>query len=272
MNRKIYIYALVIFAISQLASFAQSNINISAGMPVKQGDSVFYIIDRPQYVISISKYLSVANWAAWHLDKNDYGKTGRTSERFITDTTLPIQYYRATHSDYTNSGYDRGHLVPSNERTSTKEANNATFYLTNIVPQTPDLNRLVWYQFEKYCKTLAVDSNYTLYIVAGGVYNDSSWMNEKIAIPDSCWKVALLVSNKNTLSDVDSTTQTIAIMMPNINGLKGKKWTQYITSVRNVEKATGYDFFNALPINIQDAIETKVYKIKPEPAKKKKKK
>ncbi len=40
-------------------------------------------------------------------------------------------------NNYRGTGYDRGHFVPSGDRTNTPEQNTATFMLTNIIPQTP---------------------------------------------------------------------------------------------------------------------------------------
>jgi endonuclease G len=226
---------------------------------VKIVDSNDHIIDRPQYVVSYSKELNVANWVAYHLTTDDYGTTPRYSKNFITDTTLPDGYYRVKHSDYTNSGYDRGHLVKSEDRTRTIEDNISTFILTNIIPQTPDLNRLIWLQFENYLKDLVQKNNKNLYIVTGGVYYNLPKIKDRVSIPDSCWKVVLVLDSGQVLSDVNLQTQTIAVMMPNQNGLKGRSWTEFIRSVRQIEVATGYDFFGNLPTDIQGIIENRIY-------------
>lgn len=56
------------------------------------------------------------------------------------------------HSDYTNSGYDRGHMVRSEERTATDIDNKSTFILTSILPQTPKLNQQTWLSLEYACE------------------------------------------------------------------------------------------------------------------------
>ena len=126
-----------------LISSVLDNRNVAAGLPTRTDDSNAYIIDRPQYVVSYCGVLNLPNYAAYELTINDFGSAKRYNGNFITDTTLPKNFYRVKHSDYTNSGYDRGHLVRSNDRTINPEDNKSTFYLTNIIPQTPDLNRLV---------------------------------------------------------------------------------------------------------------------------------
>jgi len=165
------------------------------------------------------------------------------------------------HDDYTNSGYDRGHIVRSEERTATPEDNKSTFYLTNVIPQTPDLNRGVWLNFEYYCEHLCKKENKTLYVYAGGVFHsDSTLKGEgKVAIPDSCFKIVLVLDEGQDISTVSKETIVIAVMMPNIEGVRRDKWGQYITTVRRIEQSTGYNFFSTLSDELQDILETRSY-------------
>ena len=107
-----------------------------------------YLIVREQYVVGYHRDRGIPTWVSWHLEAADLGPADRFSGSFITDTSLPTGWYRATHGDYTNSGYDRGHLTPSADRTATDADNAATFILTNVVPQTPEHNRGLWAQRE----------------------------------------------------------------------------------------------------------------------------
>jgi endonuclease G len=255
------------------------NINIAAGIPITKfniskknmdvsdykklvsSDTTIFIIDRPQYVISYSRELNSANWAAWHLEKSDYGTAPRYSGNFITDAILPINFPKIKHSDYTNSGYDRGHLVRSEDRTNNAEDNKATFYLTNIIPQTPDLNRKIWLQLENHIKYLVEKEHKQLFVVAGGVYYSDRKINDKIAIPDSCWKVVLILDSNQTINEITNKNQTIAVMMPNEDNPIGKKWTDYLTTVAAIENSTNYDFFNNISVSIQKEIEAKIYEL-----------
>lgn len=74
-----------------------------------------------------------ANWVAWELTKVDFGTSDRQDD-FRPDPYLPAGWYRGKTSDYTGSGFDRGHLCPSADRTFTLEDNSATFLMTNIIP------------------------------------------------------------------------------------------------------------------------------------------
>lgn len=171
----------------------------------------------------MSKELNIANWASYYLCKEDFGKAKRYSKSFIADTTLPVDYYRVKHSDYTNSGYDRGHLVRSEERTKSDTDNISTFYMTNILPQTPDLNRRLWLQLERYCQKLCTKDNKRLHIITGGAYYSGKKIKKQVSVPDSCWKVVLVLDSNQTLANVNANTQTIAVMMPNKANLKKRK-------------------------------------------------
>jgi endonuclease G len=207
--------------------------------------------------LSYNKNRNVANWVSWELNKDWFGDVPRYSGNFITDTTLPAGYYRVKHSDYTNSGFDRGHLVMSEERTKTVEDNKATFILTNIIPQTPDLNRGVWLNFEKYCNELALKQNKELYIIAGGIFHSQNSINGLVAIPDSCFKIVVVLESGKGLKDITTSTEVIAVVMPNIDGIRSESWEKYKTTVRRIENSTGYNFLSSVPMDIQNEIETK---------------
>lgn len=232
-------------------------IHVLWGIPYDKDSTDDYLIFRTQYALSYNNLKGVPNWASWELDSSWFGNSGRYKGKFITEFTLPDTFYKPGHDDYTNTGFDRGHVVQSHERSRSEADNKATFFMSNVMPQKPDLNRGVWLKFENFCKSLCVDSGYKLLIVAGGVYHQNNTLNNlgKIAIPDSCFKIVL--TTKNTLSDIDSSTHVYAVMMPNIQGIRKDEWRKYSTTIRQIEISTGYDFFNELPKQIQEYLENK---------------
>ncbi|HWW37963.1 DNA/RNA non-specific endonuclease, partial [Pedobacter sp.] len=92
---------------------------------------------------------------------------------------------------------------------------------------------------------------------AGNNGNVSTIDNGKITVPSNVWKVAVIIPNGNDdLSRVTNTTRVIAVNTPNNNAVD-PDWKKYIVTVRDIEKATGYNLLNNLPQNIQDVIETR---------------
>lgn len=87
---------------------------------------------------------------------------------FVEDARIPNDK-RASTSDYTNSGYDRGHMVPAGDAITTAELID-TFLLSNIAPQRAKLNRRVWRQLEQDIRTAATASKKNIVVVTGAVY------------------------------------------------------------------------------------------------------
>ena len=94
-----------------------------------------YFMNKIYYVVSYNKSEAKSNWVSWHLQNSDIGSTPRQS--FAADLSLPASWYVVQPSDYTGSGFDRGHCCPSADRTSSLAANNAVMLMTNIIPQAP---------------------------------------------------------------------------------------------------------------------------------------
>jgi endonuclease G len=261
---RIFIGIVLLIVSNQFTSEAQNhskgyidscNLHLKLGIPTDKDTTDDYILLKPEYIISYNYRYNSANWAAWNLNSSWIGKTDRYSGKFITDTTLPEDFLKIKHDNYTNSGYDRGHIVRSHDRSSSEESNKSTFLMTNIIPQTPDLNRGVWLDFERFCDELALKKNKELYIYAGATYKIDSTFGVGIRVPDSCFKIVVVLERGEGLECVGYNTQIYSVMIPNINGIRKEKWEKYATSVLRIEKSTGYDFLNKVPLKIQGIIE-----------------
>jgi endonuclease G, mitochondrial len=226
-----------------------------------------YLITKPQYILSYNRTKETANWVAWHLS-SDWKGTAVRQDVFKPDPDLPTGWYRVTTGNYTGTGFDRGHICPSDDRDGTQTDNDATFYMTNMMPQSPNLNRITWERLEAYCRTLVTQGN-ECYIVAGpagqgGEGSNSTTIfstldNGHITIPESCWKVVIVLPvGTSDLTRIKSSTRVIAVVMPNRQSVSNQSWGAYRTSVRTIESLTGFNFFTKLPQTTQDAIETSI--------------
>lgn len=218
-----------------------------------------YIIERKQYVISYNPKLNVPNWVAWQLNARWYGNVPRKSGKFITDTTLPSTFARISHDDYTKSGYDRGHMVRSEERTATEEDNLSTFYMSNILPQTPKLNQQTWLSLEYECERLCKVEGKELYVIAGGVFSQQPIrLNGKVAVPDSCWKIVIILEKGQKPKDIQMSNKVIAVMMKNGQYDKSNNsWELYTTTIDAIEQRTGYDVLSELLDTLEEHLERK---------------
>ncbi|MCO5250770.1 MAG: DNA/RNA non-specific endonuclease [Candidatus Kapabacteria bacterium] len=248
---------IIIFLFVCSVATATENVHILLGTPTNPNQQD-YIIIRPQYVVGYNPEKGIPNWVSWNMNADWFGDVERYSGSFIRDTSLPLGMYRVKHADYTNSGYDRGHMVRSEERTATVEDNKSTFIITNVAPQTPDLNRGVWLDFEYFLEDLCKIDNRELYVMAGSycVVNNTLLDEGLVVIPESYYKIAVMLDKGRGLSDVTTNTTVYAVLMPNIDGVRSDKWSKYQTTVDNIEFITGYDFLNLVPSEIQDVIES----------------
>ena len=225
-----------------------------------------YLLDKPQYAVSYNRDKGRPNWVSWHLDPTWLGSTPRQDD-FRADTSLPAGWYQVQATDYSGSGFDRGHHCPSADRTDTVASNSSTFLMTNMMPQSPDNNQGPWAAFETYCRSLVSAGN-ELYIVMGGSGSGGTGSNGgttttiaggHVAVPSQTWKVVVvLAQGTNDVSRVTTSTRTIAVIMPNTQGIRSNTWQSYRVSVDQVESLTGYDFFSAVPASVQSVIEATV--------------
>ncbi len=215
-----------------------------------------YLMEKPQYVLSYNRDRGGPNWTSWHLDSTWLGSTAR-QDNFRPDTTLPAGWYQVKGTDYSGSGYDRGHMCPSGDRTKTVADNSATFLMTNMIPQAPTNNQQTWANMENYLRTLTTSGN-ELYIIAGGQGVSGYIANGNVAVPTYTWKVVMVLpSGTNDVSRVTTSTRLIAVFIPNNNSVVSD-WKQYRVSTDYVESMTGYDFFSNVPDSIENTIEATV--------------
>lgn len=252
----------------------QGNINLLMGNPSQAtsspGNAENFLIARPQYALSYSKTKGIPNWVSWELNSTWLGEARRVG-KFAPDQELPSGWEQVRPSDYTGSGFDRGHMTNSEDRSRSPEDNIQTFLMTNILPQAPDNNQGPWVQLENYSRQL-VRGGKELFIISGGHGQGGVGKNGlkatvgqgKVLVPATTWKVILVLDTPNAgVAGVNKNTRTIAIIMPNKQGIKSDPWQQYQTSVQAVEKLTGYKFFTSVPEEIRSAITAKVSAVAP---------
>ena len=223
-----------------------------------------YLMMKLQYALSYNNSRRIPNWTSWHLDITWRGSAPRQDD-FRNDTTLPAGFNQVQGTDYSGSGFDRGHMCPSADRTSSIPDNSATFLMTNILPQAPGNNQGPWAGEENYLRTLLPSNE--LYIISGGVGTGGTGsgggttnvLATGVTVPAMTWKVAMVLPvGDNDLSRVDSNTRTIAVIMPNLDSIRPDSWQKYLATVDQVEALTGYDFFSNVDPTIQNGFEPKL--------------
>lgn len=197
------------------------------------------------FTISFNKDNGTPNYVTWELLENEtQGEKGR-SNNFWTDSEL--EGCPST-KDYTRSGYDRGHMCPSGEQKWSEEAMNDCFVMANICPQVHDLNNGAWKTLETKERQWA-ERDSALMIVAGPIYEktDKERIGKaRVRVPSAFFKVLL--------APYLDEPRGIAFVYPNMKVVGNMQ--DYAMSIDELEKILNYDFFPALPDDIENKVES----------------
>lgn len=185
------------------------------------------------------------NYTVWTLEPEETdGPYTRKNSNFQPDTNVSGS---ATLADYKNSGFDRGHMAPAADMKWSKQAMADCHLLTNMCPQDNRLNAGAWATVEKNSRKWALRHG-PLIIVAGPVLSDRlprTIGRSRIPVPERFFKVILAPHATPPMG--------IAFIMPNSYVEGGAQAT--VTSIDEVEAITGFNFFHALPDNIEAEVE-----------------
>ena len=201
---------------------------------------------RYSYTLSYNHDTKNPNWVAWTITSNHASGSVQRMD-FMDDEDMPAP--KGYLSDYYNSGYDRGHMCPAGDNKWSEKAMADCFLITNMCPQNNNLNRGVWNSIEQQCRSWAKKYG-KVYVVCGPVYLNQQHRKigkNKVVVPEAFFKVVLRMG-KNP--------QAIGFICRNVSQ-KGKKKTDFINSVDEVERITGYDFFSKLPDDIENKVEAR---------------
>jgi DNA/RNA endonuclease G (NUC1) len=236
--------------------------NTELGTPTDADPSDDIIISRRQYTLSYNASHGDPNWVSWNLDASHKGTAPRC-DCFSADPLVFAAHAPAYNTnDWINGGvWSRGHMSPSADWNVSDGDNAPTFYLSNMVPQNQTLNAGPWGALENRLRDLAVGPT-EIYIIAGGIFTKGrtngadgfGFMNSigKILVPDTVWKIAIVVPDGRPASGITSPSDVQVIASKFENSATG---TEVHTTIDEIQKSTHYNFLSALPEDIQCRIE-----------------
>ncbi|MFI5391849.1 MAG: DNA/RNA non-specific endonuclease [Bacteriovoracales bacterium] len=270
------IFFLLLFFLFNYLAYAQvvigniplnENPNILKFIPQNIRKVPEVLISRKQYLLSYNQKTRLLNWVAWKLDSNDIGSSGRSNnfsidpdlEKYLRESSL----HAVSPRDYKGSCFDRGHQVPSADRTDSLENNQMTFLMSNMIPQTAYLNQVIWKSLEEYTRELVIRENKRVYVIAGPIFDEdfgSIGPKKDISIPSKDFKI-VIVPNEN-----DGNAEIISVIMPNrlksgkrpfedrdelcsnrkIDSVKDNDWEKYKTTLAEIEKVSGFRLIKSL--------------------------
>jgi len=253
-GRFAFLFSVVLYVVVPQASWARVGMDyqMQLGNPtaasVDANNQTHYLIQRAQYAMDYNDTTRQANWVSWSYTTGDTGGTSR-QDSYREDTSLPVGFTRIGSATF-GTGLDRGHMCPSGDRTASVADNDATFFMSNMIPQTSQNNQGLWAVFETYCRSLASGGSEVLITCGPGDFGTTSISNG-MKLPGSVWKVVVVAPSGTALatSKVTTASRVIAIKTPNTASV-GSSWASYITTVEQIEADTGCKFFSSLPTSV----------------------
>ncbi len=205
------------------------------------------LVRHTYYSLSYNEKNEEANWVYYTLtDSMVLNGGGERSNKFKVDQLVATG--SAKSSDYTKSGYDRGHLCPAADMGFNTTAMEESFLMSNVCPQAPDFNRGIWKELETEVRLWA-KKEHKLYVVTGPVFKDDKGTigQDNVVVPGYFFKIIYDESDKPKI---------IAFVFPNRKS--DRPLTDFAVSVDETEKLTGFDFFSQLPDELENKLESRV--------------
>lgn len=216
-------------------------------------------VKRRNYSMLYDTNYKMAYWVAYPLHSSYMGSSGRTDD-WQYDPSLDQAFQPSLFSGFPGGGYDRGHQIPSADRTASSSLNRTTFYFSNMTAQRSYLNQRTWANLENKIRTWTGQAD-TMYVVTGAMpYTKGSTSvsyvkdnaGQDIALPKYYFKaLAMLKGGK---------FYTIGYRMDNVNHETGDNYDNYRVSVADLEAETGFTFFPNLSAAQKSTIETDIWK------------
>lgn len=238
---------------SDTTSISVHSIHCIYGCPTKaisESDLIF----RESYTLFNNGYTKFADWVAYRLDKSMLAGGGSLGRQWRSDPWLPQERtleppdYEAAHKQL---GVDRGHQAPLASLKGSYDASETNF-LSNITPQSSNLNRGPWAQLERWERALAKEQ--TIYVVTGPIYARQMPSLPKASkphqVPSGYWKIIIIPAQD--LAEVRAASFFFEQSTP-----REDKFISHLTSIDNLEVKTGLDFLWELDDKIEAAIERK---------------
>jgi endonuclease G len=233
------------------------------GLPKIQDTSNLKILANTAFINGYSEKMKAPLWTVYRLGnmKGAYSDTSGKWERTDNFRTDPRTKSKINQEAYKGTGYDRGHMAPNNSILVQygQMAQLETFFMSNICPQSPVLNQGIWKHLEQFeNELLAQDDEKNkqvtdLFVICGPIYSAKPDTTKTgIPIPTSYYRILVYAKGYGAVP------KAVAFIFPqDVPGGKGnKQFLDFVTTVDEIEKLTGIDFFTDLSAQKQKNLES----------------
>ena len=234
--------------------YQKNNDKFYQGAPKSQSSSPYAQVNTLEmtgFVVGYSELRGNPLWVEYALTKIDESVPSlpRPTHFEMDDRSSA----KVTHNDYNKSGYDRGHNAPNYAISHLygEQGQKDSFLMTNISPQTPNLNRKFWQRLEEVEAKHFTQLADRIWVITGPVFIGKSKKlptSDKVDVPDAFYKIYITEAKPNKPS------KALAFLVPQT--VKGNEpLSDFVTTIDEVEKKTNLDFFPNLDPKIQEKLE-----------------
>ncbi|MDA0729740.1 MAG: DNA/RNA non-specific endonuclease [Bacteroidetes bacterium] len=192
----------------------------------------FFLVNQT-YVVDFDVQSGIAHWVHYELTAAECVGSVPRDDAFSADGRIVGS---PDHNAYRNSGYDRGHLKPAADSKESLEVMRNSFLMTNMAPQTPNLNRGIWKELEEAVRGWAWSYG-EVHVTCGPGRQTYDWLDSGVRVPEEFWKVVMRVAPD---------TACLAFVFPNAEKVDGNL-SDYLVSVDALEARLGLDLLPGLP-------------------------
>ena len=226
----------------------------SSELPIYETEEQRELIIHKGYTLSYREVYEQSEFVMYVLNHGN-SKVSRTND-FKTDYSVSTK--SATPQDYYKSGYDKGHLAPAADFSYSKELMSESFYMSNMSPQTPGLNRGPWKFLEEYFRNLGEKYD-KVYIITGPVLGSDDISDSykeigenKVKIPYLFYKCGLFIK--------DNDYYMISFLMP--NEIFSRNFEDYQCTTNDIESLVNMNFFSFIDDEIEEKLESNISQLK----------
>lgn len=204
---------------------------------------------NPGFALSYSERRAAPLWVAYIAREVAHARPPPRPERFAVDART---LRRVSHDDYISSGFDRGHLAPNYLMALAygREAQLAAFRMSNIIPQAPRHNQLLWQRMEELEADVLARRHGQLWVLAGPIYGEHpARLDSGVPVPEALYRIWLRESDEGK-------PKAAAFIVPQ-EVCGDEPIADYLVRIRDIEARTGLDFFHELSPDVEDRLETR---------------
>ena len=208
------------------------------------------IVRHEGYTAAYNHTTLCPDWVAWELTADETG--GQLDGQYSFSRDPDVQFPKASREDYSNSGWDKGHMAPRADMKWSLKALEESYYFTNVCPQDHEMNSQAWRKIEELTRRVA-RSHGSVLVVCGPVFDSAEHRHigpACVHVPDRFFK-ALAVN-------IDGQWHTVGFLVANTPQSRSPR--TYAVTVDSVEAVVGRNLFPALPEEAERAFDMSVWK------------